>query len=88
MSEVNFFPDPLLNRQLKELNMGNKKYVIFVKKIIERNMQELQIWITYHDDRQIEEYGLKEDDVYRLFKGNASNVDGENINHLNAFYSE
>lgn len=51
-------------------------------------MQELQIWITYHDDRQIEEYGLKEDDVYRLFKGNASNVDGENINHLNAFYSE
>lgn len=32
MSEVNFFPDPLLNRQLKELNMGNKKYVIFVKK--------------------------------------------------------
>ena len=52
------------------------------------NMQQLQIWITYHDDSQIEDYGLMEDDVFRLFKGNDTNVKGENINHLNAFYSE
>ena len=33
-------------------------------------MSELQIWITYHDDSQIEDFGLAEDDVFRLFKGN------------------
>lgn len=51
-------------------------------------MKGLQIWITYHDDCQIADYGLAEDDVFRLFKGNDMNVEGENINHLNAFYSE
>ncbi|MCR5316533.1 MAG: DUF4422 domain-containing protein [Bacteroidaceae bacterium] len=51
-------------------------------------MSELQVWITYHDDTQIEDFGLAEDDVFRLFKGNDTNVEGENINHLNAFYSE
>ena len=33
-------------------------------------MQELQVWITYHDDSQIADYGLVEDNVFRLFKGN------------------
>ena len=33
-------------------------------------MQALQIWITYHDYTQIEDYELAEDDVFRLFKGN------------------
>ena len=51
-------------------------------------MKELTIWITYHDDSQIAQYGLKEDDVFRLFKGNSDTVGGKNINHLNAFYSE
>ena len=49
---------------------------------------DLVTWITYHDDRQLEEYGLKETESVRLFKGNDTNVEGENINHLNAFYSE
>ena len=31
-------------------------------------MSELQVWITYHDDSQIEDFGLAEDDVFRLFK--------------------
>ena len=51
-------------------------------------MKELTIWITYHDDRQIQEYDLHENDTYRLFKGNNQKVEGENINHLNSFYSE
>ena len=51
-------------------------------------MKELQIWITYHDDSQIADSGLAEDNVFRLFKGNGTDVKGENINHLNAFYSE
>ncbi len=51
-------------------------------------MKELTIWRTYHDDRQIEEYDLKEDEIFRLFKGNDLSVEGENINHLNRFYSE
>lgn len=51
-------------------------------------MQELTIWITYHDERQVEEFGLNEDDVLQLFRGNDTSVEGENINHLNAFYAE
>lgn len=51
-------------------------------------MKDLTIWITYHDDKQIEEFGLKEDEIFRLFKGNGLAVEGENINYLNKFYSE
>lgn len=51
-------------------------------------MKELTIWITYHDDKQIKEFGLEEDETFRLFKGNDLMVEGENINHLNRFYSE
>ena len=51
-------------------------------------MKDLTIWITYHDDKQIKEFGLKEDEIFRLFKGNDLTVKGENINHLNRFYSE
>lgn len=50
--------------------------------------KDLTIWLTYHDDAQIEQYDLKEDDTIRLFKGNCMEVEGENINHLNKFYSE
>jgi hypothetical protein len=50
--------------------------------------QELTVWITYHDDRQIIEYNLKQNEVFRLFKGNDVCIEGKNINHLNAFYSE
>lgn len=51
-------------------------------------MDELKIWLTYHDDKLIQEYGLKETDTIHLFKGNDMSVKGENINHLNKFYSE
>lgn len=51
-------------------------------------MKDLTIWMTYHEDSQIEQYGLHEDATFRLFKGNDTSVEGENINYLNAFYSE
>ena len=51
-------------------------------------MKELTIWCTYHKDEQIEQFGLHEDGVIRLFKGNDTDVEGENINSLNSFYSE
>ena len=51
-------------------------------------MNNLTIWITYHEDSQIEQYGLHEEGVFRLFKGNDTHVVGDNINHLNPFYSE
>ena len=51
-------------------------------------MKDLTIWITYHDDKHIKEFGLEEDETFRLFKGNDLTVEGENINHLNRFYSE
>ena len=51
-------------------------------------MNELTIWLTYHDDKQIQEFGLKETDTIRLFKGNDVSVEGNHINYLNCFYSE
>lgn len=51
-------------------------------------MDEITIWLTYHDDKQIQEFGLKETDSIRLFKGNDVSVEGDHINHLNRFYSE
>ena len=51
-------------------------------------MDDLVIWLTYHDDKQIQEYALKETDNIHLFKGNDVSMEGENINHLNRFYSE
>mgnify|MGYP002622700820 CR=1 FL=1 len=50
-------------------------------------MKELTIWRTYHDDSQLVDYSLKEEGAIKLFKGNVL-VEGENINHLNQFYSE
>ena len=49
---------------------------------------DLKIWQTYHKDEHIKDYSLVEDETIRLFKGNDLYVTGENINHLNAFYSE
>lgn len=51
-------------------------------------MKDITIWLTYHDDRQIQEYTLEETKEIRLFKGNDISVQGEHINHLNKFYSE
>lgn len=51
-------------------------------------MKDINVWITYHKDEQIEQYSLREDDTFRLFKGNRQDVPGNSINHLNAFYSE
>lgn len=51
-------------------------------------MKDLQVWLTYHDKSQIEEYGLIETDIIRLFRGNDTQVSGKNINGLNKFYSE
>lgn len=52
------------------------------------SVSNMVIWVTYHDDKQIEEYNLKEDGNFRLFKGNDITVEGDNINNLNKFYSE
>lgn len=50
--------------------------------------KELTIWQTYHKDELIEEFSLKEDEYFRLFNSNDLTVEGDNINHLNRFYSE
>ncbi|MDO4171754.1 MAG: DUF4422 domain-containing protein [Prevotellaceae bacterium] len=51
-------------------------------------MDNLTIWLTYHKDSLLEEFSLAETDTIKLFKGNDTAIDGDNINHLNAFYSE
>lgn len=50
--------------------------------------KELTIWQTYHKEELIDEFSLKEDEYFRLFNSNDLTVEGENINHLNRFYSE
>lgn len=44
-----------------------------------KHMKYLIIWMTYHDDRLLTEYNLKETDTISLFKGNETSVKGENI---------
>lgn len=51
-------------------------------------MNELTIWQTYHDESLVEKYHLREDGIVRLFNSNNLQMEGENINHLNPFYSE
>jgi hypothetical protein len=45
-------------------------------------------YITYFNDKQVEEYNLKADDNTILFKANDENVSGDSINNLNVFYCE
>ena len=48
----------------------------------------IKTYITYFDDKQIEEYDLKSDENTVLFKGNDTSYSGESINNLNIFYCE
>ena len=46
-----------------------------------------KIWISYHKDEEIEQYGLKEDATHILFPTHKK-AEKRNINHLNPVYSE
>lgn len=70
------------------MNNTHNVFPLLLEYIKPRNMKDLRIWITYHDDNQIDEFELKEDETFHLFKGNDLTVEGENINYLNRFYSE
>lgn len=50
--------------------------------------KKFMMWITYHDDKQIEDYDLHENEEIKLFKGNNTDLVGDNINYLNKYYSE
>ena len=52
-----------------------------------KEKNDLRIWVTYHKDSQIEEYGLREDKTHTLFASHKE-VEGKNINHMNPVYSE
>ena len=45
-------------------------------------MKDLTIWVTYHDDKQIKEFRLEEDETFHLFKGNDLTVEGEKIDSI------
>lgn len=51
-------------------------------------MDDIKIWLTYHDDKLIKQYKLKETFQLRFFKANDVEMAGDNINCLNRFYSE
>lgn len=44
-------------------------------------MKDLTIWLTYHDDKQIQEFRMKETNTIRLFKGDGVAIESDNINH-------
>lgn len=48
----------------------------------------MKTYITYFDDRQVEEYKLVKTDDVIPFKGNDTTISGESINYLNCFYCE
>ena len=50
-------------------------------------MDDYKIWVSYHDDAQVDKYGLHDDDTHRLFATH-HDVEGKNINHMNPVYSE
>ena len=50
-------------------------------------MNDYRIWISYHDDSQVLQYGLHDDAIHRLFATH-HDIDGKNINVLNTVYSE
>lgn len=50
-------------------------------------MKDYTVWISYHKDEFIKDYGLVEDDHHKLFATHKP-ADGENINILNPVYSE
>lgn len=49
---------------------------------------DVHTFITYFDDRQVEEYNLFPSETVTLFKGNDTSYPGESINHLNIFFCE
>lgn len=51
-------------------------------------MRDIAIWITYHDNAQIESYHLQENDIFHLYNANDLMRHDCNINYLNHFYSE
>ena len=53
---------------------------------LKNGLGRLKTYITYFDDAQIGEYGLKADDNTILFKGNDTSYSGQSINNLNLFY--
>lgn len=55
---------------------------------LKNGLGRLKTYITYFDDAQIGEYGLKADDNTILFKGNDTSYSGQSINNLNLFYCE
>ena len=50
-------------------------------------MKDIQIWLTYHDDKLLETYKLHDTEMIKLYKGNEK-LSCDNINFLNKFYAE
>jgi len=50
-------------------------------------MNDYKIWVTYHKDEQVSEYGLKDDDTHILFATH-KDIAGKNINPMNPVLSE
>ena len=79
-----FLNDDNLRSNFESLKKNRK----LVSDLLKHREPKIKTYITYFDDRQIEEYNLKADENTVLFKGNDTSYSGESINHLNTFYCE
>lgn len=56
-------------------------------RLMKKNSKDYKIWVSYHKDEFVSQYGLREDEHHKLFATHKT-PEGENINHLNPVYSE
>ena len=63
------------------IQLLNEKIMSDKKKI------DYRVWVSYHRDELVNQYGLHDDEHHKLFATH-KNVDGKNINHMNPVYSE
>jgi len=60
---------------------------ILNEKLMSKKESDYRIWVTYHRDELVSQYGLLDDDHHKLFASH-KDIEGKNINHLNPVYSE
>lgn len=68
------------------LNKKTEEKLNYLKQLYDND--NIKTYITYFDDRQIDDFGLKATDNTVLFKANDTSITGDSINNLNLFYCE
>ena len=57
------------------------------ERLMKKNKKDYMVWVSYHKDELVSQFGLHEDEHHKLFATHKPCKE-ENINHLNPVYSE